>query len=162
MHLTLIPTFAALMYVWWTQDALPPVVASHFDAQGRPDGFTDRADYVTMMMLLMAAFPLGAALLGALLRSLPARVINIPRRDYWLAPDRRRDSLNYLSGWLQSLSLLGLALLAFVHYLLLDANRGGQAHLELTPLLMGTGVFLAGLTIWLLALHRRFSCPTPN
>ena len=161
MHLTLIPTFAALMFVWWTQDALPPVVASHFNAQGRPDGYTDRADYVAMMMLLMAAFPLGAALLGALFRSLPDRAINIPRRDYWLSPDRRQDSLNYLSGWLQSLSLLGVALLAFTHYVLLKSNQDGQAHLELTPLLIGTGVFLAGLTIWILALHRRFARP-PN
>ncbi len=161
MHLTLIPTFAALMFVWWTQDALPPVVASHFNAQGRPDGYTDRADYVAMMMLLMAAFPLGAALLGTLFRSLPDRTINIPRRDYWLSPDRRQDSLNYLSGWLQSLSLLGVALLAFSHYILLKSNQDGQAHLELTPLLIGTGVFLAGLTIWILALHRRFARP-PN
>lgn len=159
MHLTLIPSFAAIMYVWWTQHALPAVVASHFDIQGRPDAFLERSAYVTLMMILMAALPLGAALLAALFQKLPAQAINIPQRDYWLSEERRPESLRYLSGWLQSLSLLVVALLAFVHWLVLRANQHVPAQLESTPMLIGMGVFLAGLAAWLLALYRRFRQP---
>ncbi|HRL22631.1 MAG TPA: DUF1648 domain-containing protein [Alcaligenes sp.] len=159
MHLTLIPIFAAVMYVWWTHPALPQLIASHFTTQGVADGFMERDQYVTVMIALMILLPLGCALLGALFTKLPDQAIRIPRRSYWLNPERRQESLSYLSNWLQSLSLLLIALLAFVHWSILRANQHTPSHLDTETLLLGSGLFVAALAAWVLILRRRFGLP---
>src|SRR5215475_5458980 len=92
---------------------LPYPVAVHFDAAGTPNGW--------MPPPLFAAFHLGLlALLAAVflglprtLRRLPAHLINLPRKDYWLAPERREATLARLGD---RLAWLGLAVIGFVTF----------------------------------------------
>jgi hypothetical protein len=88
---------ALALRLWLTFDALPDVMASHFDATGQPNGFQPKRAF--------AWFALGVALgdlalftaLPLLLNKLPVRMINLPHRAYWLAPERQRQSLARLT-----------------------------------------------------------------
>ncbi len=91
------------------------------------------------------------------IRFLPDSVINLPRRGYWLAPERRAATFAYAfrhSFWIASM-LIGLS--AGVEYLTLQANRQGaaMAHLS-TPALALTGCFFAGTVVWIVCMFRRF------
>src|SRR5687768_11899950 len=80
----------------WARAVLPPQVASHFDAQGRPDAWTTREEHVLMMSLLGIGLPLAMTALFWGVRFLPAAVINIPHRDHWLAAERRPETSRIL------------------------------------------------------------------
>ena len=62
---------------------LPPMVASHFDVEGVPNGWSSRPGYALMVLAIGVLLPLGITILMAgLTRSGPGS-LNIPERDHW-------------------------------------------------------------------------------
>lgn len=101
---------ATIAQAVWQHDRLPEKVASHFDGSGAPNGWMSR-DTHTMLhvatVLFMAALFQGIVALNA---RLPKEYVNIPRRDYWLAPERAATT----HAWLAEMVLaLGCAVLLF-------------------------------------------------
>ncbi len=72
---------------------LPDRVATHFDAAGRPNGFMSRQGHFATMVAVLVGTPIFFAVLSVLIRVLPVSLINIPYRSYWLAPERRAETL---------------------------------------------------------------------
>jgi hypothetical protein len=117
------------------------------------------------MLIFGLAFPLFIVVLSHATRFLPSALINIPHREYWLAPEKRLETSNYLlcgSLWLACLAVW------FVTGILLsvvDANQRTPARLSV-PILLGSVLpFLVGAVIWLIALVRHFnrtSFPAPK
>ncbi len=88
---------------------LPERVASHFGASGRPDAWSSKERflhiYVGMVLVIAVLFP-GLYLL---LAKTPNGLINLPHKDYWLAPERRKETIAILSRqflWFGSATLL--------------------------------------------------------
>lgn len=139
-----------------TVPSLAEPIATHFDGAGRPNGWITRGGYA----IFMASFGIGLPLLilGLLplfSRRYPKRV-NIPNRSFWLAPERREETLLFLRwhiGWLAA--LLVFFVLA-VHHLVLMANASRPPALPHTPFLFMMGCFLAGIAVWTALLYRRF------
>jgi len=75
---------------------LPERVATHFDARGRPDGWMSRTEHLRFMAWFGLAFPLFVPVIVYVIRFLPDRLLNLPNRDYWLAPGRRTETMAYL------------------------------------------------------------------
>ena len=65
---------------------LPATVASHFDAHGNANGWMDRTLFLLLMVLIGLLMPGMTLLLSFLLRWVPTSQINLPHREYWLAP----------------------------------------------------------------------------
>src|ERR1035441_10418639 len=83
-------------YVITSYASLPAHVASHFDIEGRPNGWMSRGTCVGFTLglgLLVPAFIVGM-MAGA--GRIPVSFINLPHRDYWLAPERRHAALAIL------------------------------------------------------------------
>ncbi len=101
---------------------LPERVASHFDAGGRPNGWMTRDTFIGFywgMAGLAALIFLG---LPRFLRRAPNKRINLPRREHWLAPERRAETVAYLG---RQLLWMGCATLMFsigVFHLAIQAN----------------------------------------
>jgi uncharacterized membrane protein len=115
----------------WQHGQLPEKVASHFDGAGVPNGWTARGTHTTLhvaTVLFVAALIQGLVLLNA---RLPKEYINIPRRDYWLAPERAAATHAWLADMLLA---LGCALVAFfmgVFRLIFRANLAPDPRLDL-------------------------------
>ena len=135
---------------------LPERVATHFDGSGQANGWMSRSTHLRFMAWFGVGFPLLVVVLCFLVRYLPVHLINIPRRDYWLAAERRGETCAYLlrqSLWFACLELL---FLLGIHFLIVQANRRPEAQLS-TPLILGLGgAFVAGTLIWSVNLIRHF------
>ncbi|MDE2489499.1 MAG: DUF1648 domain-containing protein [Elusimicrobia bacterium] len=86
---------ACLLQAWRSYPLLPDRVASHFGLSGAPDGWMPKRAFVGFEVGVVLL--LGAALLAAS-RSLSRRTnerLNLPHKDYWLAPERREATLAY-------------------------------------------------------------------
>jgi hypothetical protein len=143
-------------FVWSSSSALPAVVASHFGASGAADGFMLRADYVLTMLLTLVGVALLVAFLPFALPHLGDGSINLPNRDYWLAPARRAQTFAFLRLHGLSFASALVAFLAYVHWLVVQANLRQPPQLSTPAIIAALLVFLAILAIWLIVLFARF------
>lgn len=146
----------AVAFVWVTCAALPPVVASHFGMNGAANGSMSRSAYCLFMVAFVVGLPCLVALSGRFAGLLPVQMINLPHRDVWLAPERRSATILALSQRLEQLASALIMYLCFMHWLVVRANATQPPRLDLLPFFAGMGLFLLGLTVWILALYARF------
>lgn len=155
-------TVLALMYLalvvalMTTAGELPARVASHFDFSGQADGWMRRPAYLLVTIGFGIVFPLMLPVLLSALRWIPTSAVNLPNRDYWLAPERAGETLAYLVRHALWLSCWQVGLVIALHLLTVDANRQEPPRLAgsiwiLLPL------FLGGVAIWAWTLVRHFT-----
>jgi uncharacterized membrane protein len=78
---------------------LPPVVGSHFNAQGKPNGWQSKQTFYTLFagvtglaLVLVFAVP---AIIGVV----PPSLVNLPNKNFWLSPEQRFASREFMSAW---------------------------------------------------------------
>jgi hypothetical protein len=148
----------AIAQALWQHGRLPERVATHFNAAGTPNGWMTRDGETAWhvgVVLFMAALFEGIAWAGA---RLPRELINLPHRDYWLAPERRAATDAWLGGMLR---LLGGVLMLFflgLFHLVYRANLDG-APLSAPATALLTGGLLVTVGLVLAGMFVRFARP---
>ncbi len=151
--ITLVGVF---IYLLTTTPSLPERVASHFGANGLANGYMSRDGYQVFILAFALGIPLFVvAMVGLLPRAFPA-AINLPDRDYWLAPERREDTLGYLFGWACSLGSLLSLFIAAIHAAILVANAYEPPRLPGTLFVILLVAFGVGMLVWVAALMSHF------
>lgn len=152
-------TLATAALVLATTAGLPERVATHFGPGGVADGWMTRSGYRAFQLAFVLGFaPFIVAMVGVLPRLAP-RAVNLPHRDHWLAPERRAATLAFLAGHACWLGVLMQALLAGVHWLLVEANGTAPPRLPAAPFVALLVAFVAALGVWLGVLRRRLRAP---
>ena len=145
-----------LAYLAMSSGQLPERLATHFDGSGQPNGWMSRSFHLWFILIFGLTFPFIVAVVLFFARFLPNHLINIPRRDYWLATERRDDTFAYLFRQALWFACISVCFVAGIHILIVRANLQLPAHLS-TPLLFGVaGGFLAALIVWCVALVLHF------
>src|SRR5437879_3212802 len=116
---------------------LPDVVASHFGAGGAPNGWQTKSVFFgffvgSLVLLTFITFGL-PRLIGAM----PIQLVNLPNKNYWLAPERRTASLDILGSYFPGLggAFLWFLLLRFdsaIRSNFLPKPRSNLPHLCIT------------------------------
>jgi hypothetical protein len=140
-----------------TLGKLPDTVASHFDAAGRANGWMARGSYLEFtigMAIGLPVFMAGITLLSVRM----GRGLNIPNRDYWLAPERRQATLATATQFVIALAAIVVLLVACVHLLVVSANAdAAQPRMNFAGTWAVLAGFLAATAAWIWLLRRRFS-----
>jgi uncharacterized membrane protein len=149
----------SVTFVIYTSYYLPSNVATHFNVNNEADGWMTRHVYVLLILTLLISIPTVIAVgISMLSRKFP-HLINLPNGDYWLAPPRLTESLDFLAAHSHRLGRLVIVLMTGLHYVVLVANRAEPPALPQSwfmAILLG---FVFALAMWVLALYRRFSKP---
>lgn len=135
---------------------LPDSVASHFDAKGQPDDWSSR----TSFLIFYVAGILGIILCFVgpiwLIRKLPPSLVNIPNKDYWLAPERKKETMAYLADQLLLLGSATLLLVFLLFHFIIQANLEEEVQsIGSLPMVL-IGLYLAYTLYWTIALIWRF------
>jgi len=147
----------ALAFIWGTGRELPQLVASHFDGAGVANGHMPRGPYLTLMLIITGVVPLLTVALPTLaLRSATAR-INVPNRSYWLAAERRADTVRFLARQMAVFAALVIVFLCYVQWLVVRANASQPPAMNSQAFLTGLAVFLVCTFSWVLRVVRRFT-----
>jgi uncharacterized membrane protein len=149
MRLLLVTLLLAVAFVFATAGSLPPVVASHFTAGGAANAFMPRATYLRFTVALLVGLPLLIVFFSSLTTILPARFINLPSREYWLAPERKADTLAYLRQHGTRFGIILAIFICFVHWLVVQANAHSPPLFPEFLFFIGMAAFLVGLIAWL-------------
>ena len=138
---------------------MPPKVASHFDGAGNANGWSSRSSFATMHAV---TFLFLGALFGALpwlFGVIPPSLINMPHREYWLAPERRKESLAYLSVTMMWFGVVMMLFMLVIMQLTIDANVSGSGRLDPVSLWSSLALLLGYILVWVVKLYRRFPKP---
>lgn len=147
----------AQTFVYYNQ--LPPTVASHFDGSGRADTFQSKTAFFVFYWLI-AVITAGTFLLTPLLlHRLPVSAINLPNKEFWLAPPYREETLTYLSRHMEWFAAGTFMLLLIVMQVVIIKNLQASAVLptQITWLILGG--YVAFTLLWMMHLYRRFKKP---
>jgi hypothetical protein len=142
----------------WHYPQLPERVATHFNAAGVADGWSSRRSYLTLTIINLAVLSLLFPGLHLLVRILPPRWINLPRRDYWFAPQREHYTRARLGELILWVGLPMLATVSGLNHLALRANLTGTPELGPWPwVIVGANLLLVLTSV--LVFMARFSRP---
>lgn len=115
----------------WAVPRLPDQVASHFGADGKPDGWSTPTQFLIFGIGLGVLILVGIPLLGVLLGRGSGAGINLPHKDYWLDPrhpERRERFQQLLLEDLLCISALTGALLSWSIVEVVRANQQVPPH----------------------------------
>lgn len=138
---------------------LPNTIASHFNAVGQADNWQAKQTFFIFYWLLVLFTTALFVFLEPLLRRLSPKQVNLPHKEYWLAPERRTKSLQFLGQHFQWMAAGTLALLVAVLQTVIVANLQGSATLALGPTMLILIAYLLFTAAWMVFLMKRFSKP---
>lgn len=140
----------------WYESRLPDPVVSSFDYDGEPQGWMSKGSalfYWTTISVLAAALCWGIA---ALIRRLGGRGINVPHPEYWLAPERKMETVGFVARRLEWFSVVFYLFMLWTHQLTIVANLSDPPHMPSGPFWLGFGAFMLFSTWWTLRLIMHF------
>jgi uncharacterized membrane protein len=154
--------FVVLAFVGFLQArrfaaTMPPVLATHFGGSGAANGWQTQSQYFIAEVVLLGVCLLLAFGIPRLIGALPISLMNVQNKEYWLAPERRQETIAFFKA---QFAWFGCGLLAFllvVNQLVFKANQTLPRHLDNTEFAIALVAFLAFVGIWTVRLVVRFS-----
>jgi serine/threonine-protein kinase len=143
-------------YVSATFRQLPERIATHFGGGGQPNGWMSASGYLTFIAAMSIGVPLFLVIVFSVIRRCNGAGCNIPNRTYWLAPERRDETLVFIQRQGYWLAGLLIAFFGGIHHLILTANARSPIALPFAELGWVVGLFLLGEGAWVTRLFVRF------
>lgn len=148
---------AAAQHAWyWPR--LPDRVATHFNWDGTADDWMAKPAATALLLSIQLVVPWFIVAITALTNWLPISLINLPNREYWLAPQRRRESLAFVHRELAGIALAVAWFMAAVSHLSFEANIVGGP-LATHAMLALLGVYLTVVLTLVARILWRFRKP---
>jgi hypothetical protein len=136
---------------------LPAVIATHFGASSVANGFQTLRQFFTLEIVLLVVCGFVAFGIPRLIAVLPASRINLQNKQYWLAPERREETLAYFGAQFEWFGCALLAFLLAVNELVYRANLDPLRRLNGTQFTAVMIAFLVFVAIWTVRLILHFS-----
>jgi uncharacterized membrane protein len=154
--------FVFLVFVGFLQArkfpaTMPPVLATHFGGSGAPNGWQTQSEFFILEIVLLGVCLLFAFGIPRLIGALPISLVNVPNKEYWLAPERREETLAFFRTQFAWFGCGFLAFLIVVNQLVFDANQSQPRQLNTTVFVASLVGFLTFVGIWTIRLILRFS-----
>lgn len=152
----------AIVQLWWQIPRLPERVATHFGPNGVADGWSSRTTFAWFSVILAASFALLPLLVRVLLRVLPTQLINLPRRDFWLAEDRRESTLRRIGSWMEWYGAISVLFAMGITHLTTRANLAAASPEEAqlgSDFMWLLVLYMAFTAVWVALIYRDFRRP---
>lgn len=152
---------AALLAFQWIRyyPLMPEKMATHFGAGGEANGWMGRDEFLLFFCGLCAFLMAMMLLMPKLIGLFPDSMINMPNKEYWLAPERRASSMALIGAHMAWLAVLVLGLMMAILHLTFQANLMPKPRLEGAAIGFAMGGFILCMLLWLVAFIRAFNLP---
>jgi len=141
----------------WYYPQLPETMASHFDGAGRPNDWSGKGLFFGLYLLIVCVVASIFLIATSLIR--PRSDMRLPHRDYWLAPERSRETIAFLRRNLLSAGAASLALAIVVIQFAIQANFEGAPRISNAVYWVSLAYFLY-LGVSVVRLYTRFRKPS--
>ena len=136
---------------------MPETMATHFDSAGNPNGWMSKSSFFLIEILILLISTASFLLMPFLFAKYRVRSgINLPNKDYWLAPSRIDYFYNYFKTSFAWFGVVTLTLLAGTTQLVLEANLTKNPVLNMRPFYILLTGYLGFVIIWTVYFYRKF------
>ncbi|MEP7075331.1 MAG: DUF1648 domain-containing protein [Acidobacteriota bacterium] len=108
-----------MMYIY---PNLPATVASHFDAAGNPNGWMTKGVFLIIEIGLIVLVVGEFLLVPRFVRRLPPSLVNMPNKEYWLAPEHIDETMEIFRSYFEVFGGVIVALFVVVNQFVYAAN----------------------------------------
>jgi len=150
----------AVAHAFHYHGQLPETVASHFNAAGKADGWSSRTTFTALYLFTVAIMALCFLLPMGLLPKIPDSMINMPRKDYWLAPERRDATFEVVREYMHWIGTATMLFLIYMFHETIQANLSGTN--KLGHFWWSLGAYTAIITVWCVLFYRHFLRVPPD
>ena len=159
--LSLLILLAMCIYAALSYGDLPEQIAVHFNLEGVPDRFEDKATFHQIFIpVSLFAVLFSTILLPWVVSKFPQSWTNIPNKDYWFATPERRAEVKKFQDTVISTSGLYLISVLFLAYVsIVDVNTDPLVDIPImvfvAAIIAMTIVYIILMIVWLLRFSRR-------
>lgn len=132
----------ATIYFWSNYTQLPDVVASHFNALGVANGWQTKSAFLAFFVGAIALASLVAFGVPGIVSKMPTDLINLPYKEYWLAAERKKETLAFLDRAFASFGCAVLLVVTTAVNYAIGRNLHPEAQLDPPALVYVLGGFL--------------------
>lgn len=138
---------------------LPDPMATHFDFAGTPNGWMSKEGFVLFYGLFLPFMTGVFALIGTFIRKMPDKMINIPHKAYWLAPERREKSMRSLQNMNNTIGVVVGFFIVLIMQAVIVANLEQYPQFGFDRVMSLLGILIALALFKVLYIRRRFRAP---
>jgi uncharacterized membrane protein len=153
--IVVLEAIAAVQVAYFFQ-RLPPTVASHFGVAGIPNSWETKQSFLGFYAVEMLSIAVLCFIIPQLLFALPPALINLPNKDYWLAPEHRSATLDFMVEHVNIFGAATLALLVCIFQLATVTNLSATPVFPGVPAAVVLAAYGIFVVIWLVLMFRRF------
>jgi len=135
---------------------MPSRMAAHFAADGHPNGWQPRKCFFLLVVLITGSSAVVAFFAPWQIASKSNDRINLPNKQFWLAPERREQTMRSIAAMMGWFGCGLLFVLISATYLALRANLAVDQRFNSEAMLTVLGLFLTGLVFLIVGFVRRF------
>lgn len=150
---------AAAIHFSMLYGKLPPTMASHFGANGAANGWQPKELFFFIFVGVLVLASVLSFGIPRIIESIPTQLINLPNKEYWLAPERRAESRAFFSRQFAWFGCALLLFLVFTFELAIQANFQPRPVMDSSTFFYGLIVFLVFAFLLPVRLITRFSRP---
>ena len=137
--------------------AMPGVMATHFGASGSANGWQSKEQFFFVELVLLGVCLLIGFGIPAIIAVAPPSLVNLPNKEFWLAPVRRDHTLAVFRIQMAWFACALLTFLIVVNQLVFNANQTIPRHLNGPQFTMALVAFLGFVAFWTIHLITYFS-----
>ena len=138
-------------------NAMPNVMATHFGASGSANGWQTKGQFFVLEIVLLGVCLLVGFVVPAIISAVPPELVNLPNKDFWLAPIRRDHTIAVIRIQMAWFACALLTFLIVVNQLVFNANQLVPHQLNAPQFTIALVAFLGFVAIWLVRLIGYFS-----
>lgn len=135
---------------------LPERMASHFGYDGTPNAWQPKDAFFLLMLVVVGLTFFGAFLTPRFIAALPDKRINLPHKDYWLAPARREETFHFIAAQMAWSGCAILFVLLFATFLAIRANLSPDGRFDSGAMIKVLAVFVFLMVLWTVYFLRHF------
>jgi|WetSurMetagenome_2_1015567.scaffolds.fasta_scaffold747621_1 uncharacterized membrane protein len=134
---------------------LPDKIASHFGVSGQPNDWSSKTSFITFYYIITAVMILIFLGLRFGISKIPVSMINMPNKEYWLSPEKKQETFDFMSHYSMWFGSATLLLLLYMFNQSFQVSLGRAKSLSHPAL--ATGIYIAFMALWMTGMIRRFS-----
>ncbi len=144
--------------IYWLP-LMPDKIAIHYGFNGTADNWGNKMEFIILMGGLMLFLGMLFFGLSALMTRLPDTMINLPNKEYWLAPERRETSLNTVAQLMKDIGSRTLLFFAVIFEITCRSNASLSLQIDTQLFFIVFGMYLFAVIVSIVYFVKQFSKP---
>jgi len=136
---------------------MPDVVASHFNGRGFPNGWQSKPAFFGLFAAVSVLIVIIGFGIPRIIASVPPRLINLPNKQYWLAPEHLAETMTFLNAYFAWFGCAVFLIMILTFDYAIQSNLHPDNRPDVSRMWYILVGFLAFVLVWIIRMFAHFN-----